>query len=124
MSKESLKIRQIADTMQATDLVSKFIDDSFRDIGNVDIINALNIATCDVTKLHGKYFDQRCFSSMLKQCATIIEQRDAELAMQQAVIHDLRQKLQQLHQRTFLQRLKDYVQTKFADSERRGKKDV
>lgn len=103
MSKESLKIRQIADTMQATDLVSKFIDDSFRDIGNVDIINALNIATCDVTKLHGKYFDQRCFSSMLKQCAAIIEQRDAKLVELQIIIEQLQQR------QTIFQKLKQYA---------------
>jgi hypothetical protein len=79
MNNSSEQLRKLADTMHATDTVSKYVDDSFRGIGNMHIITDINILHANLATLHGAYFDQRCIGSMLRQCANIIDEMQSKL---------------------------------------------
>lgn len=81
-----IKLRKLAGAIASTDIITKYLHDSFDGIGSVTILDKLNINNENYGKLHNTVLSQQCFASVLRQLACTIDDYDDEVSKLHAVI--------------------------------------
>lgn len=80
------KLRKLAGAIVSTDIVTKYLHDSFDGIGSVTILDRLNINNENYGKLHNTVLSQQCFASVLRQLACTIDNYDDEVSKLRSTI--------------------------------------
>jgi hypothetical protein len=76
MSELTKRLFKLADAIASTDIVSKYLHDSFDGIGTVKILDSLEHINEDYSKLHSTVLSQQCFADTLRTLAKVINDKD------------------------------------------------